>query len=56
MWLDEHVVTLVSVVPIEDPCRFDEVGADWELGWAVRLVETDEILTVHSDTLDELVA
>jgi len=56
LWLDDQIVTLLGITPVEDPVELDsdETSPGWELGWTVQLIESGEILTVHVDTLDVL--
>jgi hypothetical protein len=58
-WLDQGPVVLLEEEEILDPVpedRYEEFLSNpevWprEIGWTVRLVETDEILQVHAETL-----
>ena len=57
-WLDVGPAVLLETAVIENPLSCDDamkgIEADWEIGWRIKLLETDEVLTVHADTLDQL--
>lgn len=67
-WLDQGPAILLKRVDILDPITIKELQEvygdydtflkkdDWpkQKGWTIKLVETDEIVDVHDDTLEEI--
>jgi hypothetical protein len=58
-WLDQGPVILLDQCRIPDPVEFKEKQTylnnpdTWpsEIGWTIKILETDEILDVHEETL-----
>ena len=54
MWLDQGPAVLLEQCDIEDPIRVEDVDdtvPTTEKGWMIHLLQTDELLTVHEETL-----
>jgi hypothetical protein len=54
MWLDQGPAILLEERKIDDPIEIkyqDDVVVTSELGWVIHLLETGEILSVHTNTL-----
>ena len=54
MWLDQGPAVLLEQCDIEDPVRVedaDDTVPTTEKGWMIHLLQTDELLTVHEETL-----
>jgi len=58
-WMDQGPALLLEEVEITAPCLEEELGEflsdpdSWptEIGWKIKLLLTQEILDVHTDTL-----
>ena len=56
MWLDQGPAVLLEQCNVEDPITIEESLLDdavvtTESGWIIHLLETGEILSVHTETL-----
>ena len=59
-WLDQGPALLLEQCSIPAPCSEDQLGemlanpTGWptEQGWTIKLLETGEILDVHTETLE----
>jgi len=55
MWLDQGPAILIERCEVEgESIRIeekDEVSPTTELGWVIHLLQTNELLTVHEETL-----
>ena len=55
-WLDAGPALLLETAVIENPLSEEDadrgVDPSWEIGWRIKLLETDEVLTVHAETLN----
>ncbi len=53
-WLDQGPAVLLEQCEIADPVRVedaDDTVPTIESGWVIHLLQTDEVLTVHEETL-----
>ena len=55
-WLDQGPAVLLEKCEVEDPITIEEadlgdVVVTTESGWVIHLLETGEILSVHTETL-----
>lgn len=55
-WLDQGPAVILSECYVEaksqTPQEFKQFGPEFEKGWVIHLLQTDEILSVHSETLN----
>ena len=55
LWLDQGPALLLERCDVEGESisleEVDDVEPTTEKGWVIRLLETDELLTVHDETL-----